>query len=172
MTREQIAAMPAGAELDAAVGRAMGVTPGTIWIVTADGGKSARASVDERHGPWYSEQELRSWLAREQSQGLHRECEISTWEKWPRYSTDVRAAVELIEKLPGLDMAGAGVFTVHREASYVGGKAERWWWVAGLVHDGWWDGQCRACHEKYEVAVCHAALLWLAALGDGKGGRG
>ena len=88
-------------ERDALVAeKVMGREPRTTWIATNDGGKSCCASTSTR-GPWRDRADLAEWLEDQQAKGYHRDYEIAKWESHPRYTTDIAAAWEVVEKMHG-----------------------------------------------------------------------
>ena len=99
LTAEHIRQMPAGTETDRMVSEAIGVEPEVIWIATNDHGQSACASTDRREGPWYTKQELESWLRVQHSRGLHLGYELATWQKYRPYSTDPTAAKQATDAM-------------------------------------------------------------------------
>ena len=138
--------MKAGRELDALVGRAMGFEPVVIHIVTSDGGESAAATVNRDHGPWHSERQLRKWLEAQHKNDLMLDYVLDTWETWPRFSTDISAAMEVAEK----------VIEDTRFAFKCGyglgltGEA-RWWALFG-------DNEGSAAADTLPLAISLAAL--------------
>lgn len=98
MTRDEIMQMEAGPELDAFVAeKVMGVKPEVTPIVSNNGGKSACAVVDVWSGPFRSERDLRVWLDEQQAGGLLGGYKIEGWRTYPRYSTSIAAAWEVMQ---------------------------------------------------------------------------
>jgi len=92
LTADDVRRLPAGAELDQLVAEAIGVEPDIVWIASNDGGKSACADVDPRHGPWYTKRQLADWLKERHSRGTHGGYELLAWKRYRSYSTDAVAA--------------------------------------------------------------------------------
>ena len=147
MTRDEIMSMEAGPEMDQMVGELIGDEPEITPVASDDGGKTACAMVDRQWGPWRSEHELRLWLEEGQQRGLHLGFKIEACKTWPRYSTSISDAWEVVEKLPidsqGLLIARCSVANAdeYQAAIHVQGEAV---WVSG---------------DTAPLAICRAALI-------------
>lgn len=94
MTIEEIDAMPAGREMDAAVGRVMGVEPKSAWVATTDKDLIGKANIGKA-----PPKECADWLAHQHSQGLMLNCVSVNLESWPEYSTNWFYAGQVAEWL-------------------------------------------------------------------------
>lgn len=100
MTRDEALKLDAGPELDAVVGKAVGITPLKIHRVWKDGGGN-RSSTSQRDCPhdFPSVEMLRDYLERNQRQGLMQGYVIIEEDEWPEFSTDIAAAWQVVEKM-------------------------------------------------------------------------
>jgi hypothetical protein len=137
-------------ELDKAVAKALGVEPEIIHIVTSDGGKSCCADTG-RGSPWSSlhgPHGLKQWLNDQQSQGYNLGYELGEWKRYPKYSTDMRQAWEVVVAMRarGFSMwVGPGIPKVQGE------------WAVQI------KPFTQNCHhfetaDTVERAICRAAL--------------
>lgn len=153
---DEALALPAGRELDAIVGQTCGFEP-DWWIgASRDGGESWSAIVNRRDGPWYSERELQEWIAVEHSQRRFLDYEVLKREWWPKFSTEIEAAWQVVEKLkdhlPEL---------VWRCGDSEPLSEMRWWCY--FRRDQTTGPDCHgAAAETAPLAICRAALkaLW------------
>lgn len=85
-------------ERDALVAETMGFEPEIVYIATNDGGESSVAST-HRGGPWSTRDDLAEWLAGKQERGLLLGYGIGELKLYPRYTSDIAAAWEVVEKM-------------------------------------------------------------------------
>jgi len=84
-------------KLDAMVAeRVMGVNPIITLEVSNDGGKSSAFG----NGDWSTRfVDVHAWLAEKQSRGLMKDYCVVDWKHYPRYSTDIAAAWEVVDSV-------------------------------------------------------------------------
>ncbi len=115
--------------LDREVGQALGFEPSVYWMASNDGGESMCANTSNS-GPWFTERDLREWLAERQQRGAKyfATMEILQRERWPAFSTSWEAASQVVEK-----MAQMG-FTMDLQYK---GKGRNYEFTAECSFDRW-----------------------------------
>lgn len=92
-------------QLDEAVCKLIGELGVKHAMATSDGGKSLCASTEMGEWYWKSPADLERWLADEKSHGRNLEYEIKPYVRYRRYSTDIKLAMTLMERLPEMVVA-------------------------------------------------------------------
>jgi hypothetical protein len=132
--------MEAGRELDKLVGVTFGFEPRVTWHVLDPTGKGSAFTADTERGvrEWFSD------ILRSYPDSWVKDYHVGTWERWPRFSEDIGAAFEVVEKLRA---AGYGVVIAD-----TCGHAP---WVADFDN----GRDVTVEHESLPLAICRAALL-------------
>ena len=142
MTREEIERMPAGREMDVAVGHMLGVKPPVRWLVVdkVDGGSFIGFDYQREATDYLAE------AMRERPNGIMAQRgKVQPWEMWARYSVDIAAAWQVFEWLKA------------RRAEQGGGIVFGWTSAGHVIATGF------ACDDVVEptapLVICRAALL-------------
>lgn len=149
MTREEIKQMPAGREMDIAIGHLLDVKPPIRWLVVDKIEGGAFIGFDCKTG-------ANNYLAearRERPNGMiAQKGEVQPWEVWPRYSADIAAAWRVVEHLRASGWASA-----HTDLTVDSGQDWWSWHFTSTVPPG--NASVSAQASTPVHAICRAALL-------------
>lgn len=134
--------MKPGRSLDALVAeKVTGSKPRTISGATKDKGESWAVIQDAMNGPFYTDNDVRDWI--ESVQGY----ELMHIHYYPKYSTDIAAAWQVVEKLGSEKF----MFDLKRRYSICG-----WGWDAEFADYNWKEYEADGVTAPH--AICLAAL--------------
>jgi hypothetical protein len=151
LTREQIVAIQSGKDLDAIIGKIIGVKPKvTHEILNADETASAAKFDSKLEAQEYLERVLRdypnSWL---------KEYHVGTWEFWPRFSTDLSDAARLLSRTKHYEMSS---LPTGAQANFTGNSKDTAY--AAFDELNVWSGNPWLLREECQsLAICRAFLL-------------
>jgi len=131
--------MPAGREMDALVGKAIGAEPKKCWeILNAD----ETATAFSAESRWEAERFLRDHLNRMPDSWL-KDYHVGHWDFYKSYSTNIAAAWEVVEKLKDKNI----FFIIHP-------------WVDKCLLEVYGDSYRRGnlSADTAPLAICRASL--------------
>ena len=138
--------------LEGQVGEALGWEPDVTTAVTYDGGSGWLAWVDPVDGPWFTEEDLSTWLHQKQADGLYKQCQIVQYMRPRAVATDPRETAVLIRELE------VRCWHLNLNRNLLAADIETPRWTAILRSVGLARNPVQGHGPTAEIAICRAAL--------------
>ena len=153
MTREEVEALPAGREMDIAIGTMLGHKPVPYWLIIDKYGDAIHKYDDPMPAEFDCKAKADAYFDSQERDGLMMaSSKVTRYGRWPAYSTDIAAAWKLVAHFE----AGNAEIDLKKYHDAAGPS-----WEAAI--NGFGVGGCAeycyAYAETAPLAICRAALL-------------